>query len=1011
MISKLFTPTFRISIGLVGLTISLILSAHAFGLIPDERKVEIEARAKIAEALAIQLSNAASRNNIKSIQETIASVVKRNKSILSIALRRSTGELQIAAGDHNRYWVEPHDLHSTPTHVQVTLMNGGKTWGKIEFAFAPLQSSGRIAGIPSSLVAFIGFFSILGFILYYLLLRRALRELDPGNVIPERIHTAFNTLSEGVLILDERGIILLANNSLAKAINKTSSSLFGRKIDDLEWQQLGEETSIGEQPWQTAIRDQKQVTAVKMGYRTISNNFIIFMVNATCILDEKGVASGVIVTFDDVTALEQKNDDLILAVRKLQKSEEEIVNQNRELQYLANHDPLTGCLNRRAFFERFATELEKAKKAGLEFSCLMVDLDHFKSINDNFGHAVGDDVIAGMAEILRSTSSNEDLVGRYGGEEFCVALIGRTRDESQWVADNIREQMISQSPGWLNCDRHITTSIGIAIRPQEICTVKEMVNWADKALYEAKDTGRNKVIFWDQISEFNSSKTSKAPEDEAIQPTAQVPTVAQPAEQSPQHDYVNTSQEAILFSPENTQPQLDPLTNLPSCAIFKDRVSQSIMRAERNNKKVAILQISLDAFERYETVFGEAASQELICSVGARFSSILRQSDTVLLLNENSHTPTLSHLTDDKFLVEISDLAEDNTITWIVKRLFQSLSKAFTIEGEKVYATSNIGVSLYPRDGKDAEILIRHANVAQQHARKLEGTNNIQFFSAAMNDYSRRQLTLEAGIRQAIEENEFSLFYQPIIDTVSGRLRALETLLRCNNPVFSSIPISMVISIAEQSGLIIEIGEWVTRTAIKQTEQWIASGLDLPSISINLSAIQLGNQQAMEQIMQIIAKMDLPPQKLQFEITETAILKNMEAAGLALMRLQELGVMIALDDFGTGQSSLSYLRRFRPDVLKIDRCFIGEITTSEADETMVSAIVAMSQKMGLRVVAEGVETKKQLDKVRDMGCDEIQGYYISKPMPLDTATHWLQTTKHKDVIKVANDKHTISAVA
>ena len=340
-----------------------------------------------------------------------------------------------------------------------------------------------------------------------------------------------------------------------------------------------------------------------------------------------------------------------------------------------------------------------------------------------------------------------------------------------------------------------------------------------------------------------------------------------------------------------------------------------------------------------------------------------------------------------------------------------SLSKPFTIDNEKIYATCNIGVSLYPSDGENAETLIRYANLAQQHARELDGVNNIQFFSEAMNENSRQQLTLEAGIRHALENAEFSLFFQPIMEVRTGRLKAFESLLRCNNPNFSGMPIGMIISIAEQSGLIIDIGEWVTRTAIRQAENWIASGLELPCISVNLSAVQLGNRHAMERITQIIKDMNLPPKKLQFEITETSILRNAQSAELALTHLQQLGVAIALDDFGTGQSSLGYLRRFRPDVLKIDRCFIGEIVTNQSDETLVSAIVAMSHKMGLRVVAEGVETKKQLDKVCDLGCDDIQGYYISAPMPVETATRWLELMTNQYARKPAQSLNTFSDVA
>ena len=999
---KSFTPIFRISTGLAGLTVSLVLSSYVLGFIPDEQKFELDTRAKISEALAIQLSNAASRNDVTSVRETIVSIVKRNKSVISIGLRRATGKLLIAAGDHKRHWIVSKDHRSTPTHVRVPLNNGSKIWGQIEIVFIPLRSAGQIAGIPPQLAAFITFLAALGFVCYYFLLRRTLRELDPDNIVPERVQTAYDTLAEGVLILDERGIIMLANSSMAEAINTTQKSLFGTKIKDLHWKQWGEDAQTGLRPWEVAIRTQRDVTAVRMGYRTASGNYKNFMVNATCILDENATVAGVIVTFDDVTELEHKNDNLTLTVKQLQKSEEEISHQNLELQYLANHDPLTGCLNRRAFFAQFEAKLDIAHKAGQKFTCLMVDLDHFKNINDNFGHAVGDDVISGTADILKANCGAEDLVGRYGGEEFCIALIDRSKDETKWIADQIMEQLAINSANWLKTSQIITASIGVATLPAKKCSVKDIVDWADQALYEAKDTGRNRIVFWNQISEPLSSNANEPAVVAAKLTNQNVAPGTSLTDSNAVDEAVKTTKDATDMSHLKTPSKAAPLTKLPSHIIFMDRVSQSINRSQRNDTKVAVLQISIDSFERFASVFGGSAGVELVNAISQRFTGVLRQSDTISLLDGGNRIPALSRFADNKFHVELSELEDSNTITWIINRLFQSLSSPFTIGDETVYVASSIGVSIFPGDGDDAETLVRHANVAQQHARELDGTDNAQFFSDTMNEHFRRQLTLEANIRHAVDNNDFTLHFQPIVDATSGRIKALEALLRCETPNFSGMPIGMLISVAEQNGQIIEIGEWAIRTAIKQAEQWMAAGIDLPKISVNMSAIQLSNQQAMDRIMQIIIEMDLPPKKLQIEVTETAMLRNDKVAENALMRLQQRGLTVALDDFGTGQSSLSYLRRMRPDTLKIDRCFIDDITTSDADKTLVSAIVAMSQKMGLLVVAEGVETKLQLDTVRELGCDQIQGYYISKPMPVAAMTRMLQSEQYNNVDEVAD---------
>ena len=284
---------------------------------------------------------------------------------------------------------------------------------------------------------------------------------------------------------------------------------------------------------------------------------------------------------------------------------------------------------------------------------------------------------------------------------------------------------------------------------------------------------------------------------------------------------------------------------------------------------------------------------------------------------------------------------------------------------------------------------MRNSATARHYAQKLEGKNNYQFFSEEMNLSSRRQMSLEASIRQALDDDLFVLHYQPIIDVASGRTKALEALLRSEHPSFGGVPIGSLIAVAEQTGLIAPIGEWVLKSVIAQIKLWQRAGLNVPRISINLSAVQLSSEEAMSRVVTIVSRMNLPPTAIQFEVTETAILRDSEAAAQALEHIRELGILIALDDFGTGQSSLGYLRRFQPDILKIDRCFIGEITTSHSDETLVSAIISMAQRLDMEVVAEGVETEKQLHKLCEIGCDAIQGFYFARPMHPDRLQSWL----------------------
>ena len=503
---RLFTPVIQISIGLLSLTLSLILIAYSFGLVPNEEKAALESRARISESLALQLANLASRNDEASIRDTIASVLGRGSDLLSIGLRDAGGRILAGSANHAALWIEPADGKSTPTHVQVALMDGDVRHGKIELVFRPLAKDTTFIGIPQTLLVFLGFVGVAGFAGYYFILRRALHELDPANAIPERVKAAFDSLAEGVLILDERETVLLANDAFDKKISPSADTVYGTRVSELPWMRSGGPLRAADLPWRVALRDQAPVLGVAMGIRGRSQTMQRLIVNATPVLDGKGTARGVMVTFNDVTALYRSNEQLNATVEELQRSQALISDQNRKLQILASCDPLTGCLNRRAFFAGVESALLDSSQQRQPMSFLMLDVDHFKKINDRFGHAVGDKVLVGLVDLLRSTCRANDMVGRYGGEEFCIAVIGLGPDDAEMLAEHIRRR-VAQTATWLPNGEAVTISIGIASIEAGASRIEDFVKRADEALYSAKRTGRNRVVSWERMSEPASAIT------------------------------------------------------------------------------------------------------------------------------------------------------------------------------------------------------------------------------------------------------------------------------------------------------------------------------------------------------------------------------------------------------------------------------------------------------------------------------------------------------------------------
>lgn len=995
----------RISFALALISATLILLAFTFGFFPDEEKAEREARASIAESLAIQVISATGRNDLVAVNKTIKTVVARNKSVLSIALRKSNGTIVAKAGPHAKHWVALKNGVSTPTHIYVPINNRNTFWGALEMSFQPLPHSAKILGVPTTIAILIILLGAIGLVGNFFILKRSLRELDPSRVVPERVQKAFDTLAEGVLILDDRGLILLSNASFAKELNTDCKALVGTEASSLPWAK--HETAQNDFPWSAAMRDPAPIAGASLRMDTPDGQERMFTVNATRISDDKGKMTGVIVTFDDVTELEMKNGELNQLVSQLKEKEVEVNLKNRELHHLATRDPLTDCLNRRAFFDAFQLGIDHCRKDGTPVYCMMMDLDHFKSVNDQYGHGIGDDVIVLMGDILKSACRETDLAGRYGGEEFCLALFGLDEEHCFQVAERIRHAITERAKSITVLEHAITTSIGMVKMGDGVFDPNELISLADKALYAAKSSGRNRVIDWKNLSPEGVLLENIQPIEPADPPLSEVSSELLPPASTPlpAENNAELARETTPIerrtNPQISMPFVETREKYTTQELLQDRLTNAMARAKRNDKVIAVVFIKITSDFQFDNDKADVAGQELNETLRTRIAKCLRESDSVSPLYLQKDDAGIAHLSHDTFAVQIADIEGIDPVVWIVKRLINVTSTPIRIMGNDVQAVCHAGVSLYPGDGDNAFKLCEKARAAATYAQEQFANSGFYFTSKSMNDHVKRQMVIEFGLRTALKANELSLHYQPIIDLSSGRVISLEALLRCTNDMLAGVPTTMMIEIAEQSGLISEIDQWSFTHAIAQFQHWAECGIQLEKIAVNLSNVQLGKSGTTERLIDIMKKMNFDPSQMQVEVKESSLNQKFTNARRSLQELQKEGVSIALDDFGGGSSSLTTVKQLQPAYIKIDQMHVQEIVDADSDLNLISAIIAMSHALGMKVIAEGVETEIQLEKLVELQCDFAQGNLLSAPMEANRIVDWLRlftkksTAKHK----------------
>ena len=425
----------------------------------------------------------------------------------------------------------------------------------------------------------------------------------------------------------------------------------------------------------------------------------------------------------------------------------------------------------------------------------------------------------------------------------------------------------------------------------------------------------------------------------------------------------------------------DHLTQLPNRTLFFDRLTQALARAQRHRRVVAVLFLDLDRFKVINDTLGHDAGDRVLQAVAERLLGAVREGDTV------------ARFGGDEFALALVDVAEECDVLQVADKLLRELGRPFGLDSRELFVTTSIGISLAPHDSIDAKTLMRNADAAMYRAKKL-GKNNYQRYCPAQDATAPRRLTLETSLRHALDRQEFLLHYQPKVETNTGRICGVEALLRWQHPEMGLVPPLEFIPPLEETGLIVPVGAWVLQTACAQARAWQAAGLPPLRVAVNLSARQFRQGGLTDIIAAALRHSNLDARYLELELTETMLMEHADTTQTSLHDLSTMGIQLAIDDFGTGYSSLSYLTRFPIDALKIDRSFVRDITRDSDGAAIVQAVIAIARSLGLTVIAEGVETREQFEFLRRNRCDEIQGYYFSRPLTTDALAPLLREERN-----------------
>lgn len=1051
------SPVSRISFGLVMLTVSLLLVSDLLGLIPSASRAELQVRKSIAESLAIQISLSSARENYSKIDALFESVQSRNERIVSIAVVSKDGEMMSGTDLHQQSWTLGTEKKSTPTQTRLGIYAREGKWGELQIVFAPLHQSVGRAG-SSAITWLILYFCAGGFLAYFIFLKRILKELDPNQVLPDRVRSALDTLSEGLMILDTQGVIMFSNQSLADRLGVKPQKLVGSNSSSLRWLDGTVESNddvlpLSDEllPWNRSLLGESIEQGALVALEVSPNKVFKFAVNTSVIQTGKNSIRGVLVTLSDISEIEKQRNDLQQALSRLEVTQREISKKNEELFKLATRDSLTDVLNRRAFFEAFDSLFEDAKSAEAKLGCVMVDIDKFKSVNDNHGHGVGDLVIQYLASVLVHHSRESDVVARFGGEEFCMILPDTSIVETAKIAEAMRLHIEQGIDASYRDKLSITSSFGVSALPSDVENSQQLLDYADRALYYSKENGRNQVAIYDQekitpahaLSQSGqigqtivthpdaANDASNSAALQGSQRTAKPVVIPDQLPHFRSGDASVAGQLSIDSSPANhdmaeatvageagrgpherrsnpgatvagqgAKVLYEPGFSITSRHLLLFNIDQCIRRSKTEDTLTALIILDTRAIQQISNTLGYSNGSRVGAALIERLKNLLRSNDVISQTAIKGKVQEGSTVTDtdaenisvnasvsrsegDEIVMLISDIKSKEDIGSIVNRIKMSFESPFSIDARELSLDSCMGISISPVDANSAAQMLQNASIATAKAVKSGRRNEICFYSKDLDKTARRRFQLQTDIHKAAERGEFRLAYQPKYSVETGELTGFEALLRWNHPTLGQVSASEFVSLAEELDLISVISTWSVCAAMDQLVGWRKQGHKQYSVAVNLSASELNDPGVAGFIIEQLEQRHLTPDAIEIEITETTGVESSVRAARSLTTLSDYGFTIAIDDFGTGFASLSYLQLFPVDRIKIDRSIVTNVDSNERNAQLVRAIISLGSCMNISILAEGVETREELTFLQDYGCNQVQGYFLEKPMEAD----------------------------